>query len=264
MNFLNNAHPRSLLAALTLAVPVAVAAHDLVLVPDPSGDLTVKFGHPNDWQPADKERLLGLRTEGDRGAPIAAANLVVKGKNLQMRHVATPGKAALVSARYDNGLWVTLPGAAGAKPNYFNTSKAMLPEGGSSMAAVKFAKALYGAAGDATVYKQPVGQLIELVPQSNPADAKAGARMKVLVLLNGQPLADAGVEVTDSATTSGEGQPTFKTDAAGIAEVPIRRAGLNVLSVDYETPNDGKVAPAMKQLPVDKIAMIATYAFQVR
>lgn len=254
---------RDALGTLALAIPALVAAHDLVLVPEASGDLLVKFGHPSDWQATDKERLIDLRIEGDGGSRIDRSSLIARGLNFQARHVRATGKATLVSGRYDNGLWVQVPSSTG-KPTYYNTSKALFPEGGASMTAIKFAKALYPSANDLEVYKRPVQHMIELVPQANPAAARAGGRMRVLVLLNGRPLADVGVEVTDSATTSGEGQPSFKTDATGVAEVPIRRGGLNVLSVDHEIMNDGSVAPAMKILPVDKIAMIATYAFQVR
>lgn len=251
--------------AATLAWPLVAGAHDLVLVPEPSGDLTVKFGHPGDWQPADKERLLDLRVEGDAQAaarPIAGP-LAARGLELAASGVAAAGKAALVSARYDNGLWVSVPGADG-KPVYRNTTKAMLPKATSTMSAIKFAKALYGTADDANVYKREVHHLVEIVPQKNPATVKPGETLPVLVKLAGKPLRGAGVEVTDAKTASAEGQAKFTTDASGIAQVPIRNAGLNVVSVDIDRRNDGSLGAAMKALPVDKIAMIATYAFQVR
>lgn len=255
---------RTLVGALALATPLLSQAHDLVLVPSPSGDLTVKFGHPNDWQPADKERLLDLQAEGDGSASKSlSSTLKKKGLNLESAHVATTGKAMLVAGRYDNGLWVTMPGPAG-KDVYFNTTKAMMPEGKSSMSAIKFAKALYATPGDTTVYKREVNHLIELVPQSNPADVKAGGTLPVMVKFAGKPLANAGVEITDSATKSAEGQEKFMTDANGIAQVPIKRVGLNVVSVDYDHANDSALGAAMNALPVEKIAMIATYAFQVR
>lgn len=252
------------IGALALAAPLGTQAHDLVLVPEPSGDLTVKFGHPNDWQQADKERLLDLQTEGvDMAAKPLASLLKGKGLNLAAAHVASAGKATLVTGRYDNGLWVTMPGSDG-KNVYFNTTKAMMPDATSTLAAIKFAKALYAAPGDTTVYKREAKHLIELIPQKNPADVKAGDMLPVLVMFAGKPLANAGVEVTDSATRSAEGQAKFTSDASGVAQVPIRRRGLNVVSVDYDQANDGSLGPAIKALPVDKIAMIATYAFQVR
>lgn len=255
---------RAIVSAVALTVPLLSQAHDLVLVPEPSGNLTVKFGHPNDWQHADKERLLDLQVEGEGTAskPLAST-LKGKGLNLAAAHVMTAGKASLVTGRYDNGLWVTMPGTAG-KDVYLNSTKAMVPDAKSTMSAIKFAKALYAVPGDTAVYKREVNHLIELIPQKNPADVKAGGTLPVLVKFAGKPLANAGVEVTDSTTKTVEGQAKFTTDASGIAQVPIKRVGLNVLSVDYDQANDGSLGTAMKALPVDKIAMIATYAFQVR
>lgn len=250
--------------ALASTLPIAAAAHDLVLIPEPNGNLTVRFGHPNDWQPADKERLLDLRVTGSAGAasaPLPA--LTSRGLNLEAANAAPSGTAAMATARYDNGLWVTVPDASG-KPVYYNTSKAMLPQATSTMAAIKFAKGLYGTADDQTVFKREAGHLIELVPQRNPATLKPGDTLAVLVKFNGKPLAHVGVELTDAATQTAEGQQKFMTNGSGIAEVPIQRAGLNVVSVDYDKANDGSMGKAMKALPVEKVAMIATYAFQVR
>lgn len=255
---------QTLFALVGLVAPLLCDAHDLVLVPETSGDLTVKFGHPNDWQPADKERLLDLKVDGDGAASKSLAKgLVAKGLGLEASKVATAGRATLVTARYDNGLWVTLPGDSG-KDVYFNSTRAMVPEARSTMSAIKFAKALFATPDDGAVYKREVHHLIELIPQTNPANIKSGDTLPVLVKFAGKPLPKAGVEVTDSATQSAEGQEKFMTDAAGIAQVPIKRAGLNVISVDYDKKNDGSLGKAMKALPVDKVAMIATYAFQVR
>lgn len=251
-------------AAALAALPVLALAHDLVLVPEPDGNLTVRFGHPGDWLMPDRERLLDLHVAGAKNRATAEPlTLKTNGLNLEATGVVTAGAAGMVAARYDNGLWVTLPGADG-KPKYFNSTKAMVPQGKSTMSAIKFAKGLYGTPDDTAIYKQEVGHLIELIPQRNPAVLKVGDKLAVLVKFNGKPLANAGVEVTDSATKTAEGQPKFMTNAAGVAEVPIGRAGVNVVSVDYDKANDGSLGKAMKALPVDKVAMIATYAFQVR
>ena len=261
---LHSAVAKLCLTVACAVLPALSAAHDLVLVPEPDGNLTVRFGHVGDWQMLTRERLLELRVVSETSNPKSAPmTLKPSGLNLTATGVATAGTAGLVAARYDNGLWVVMPGLEG-KPEYFNTSKAMLPQAKSAMAAIKFAKGLYATADDKTVYKQKVGHLIEIIPQRNPASVKAGEKLAVQVQFNGKPLANAGVEITDSATQTTEGQAKFKTNAAGIAEVPIERAGVNVVSVDFEKANDGSLGKAMKALPVDKVAMIATYAFQVR
>lgn len=252
------------LASVALALPMLSGAHDLVLVPETSGSLTVRFGHPGDWSLPDKYRVLDLQAEGDVGpAKLLAPGMTAKGVDWSVPEVVGSGKASMATARYDNGLWVTVPDAAG-KLAYFNTSKAMLPQAKASVASIKFAKALYASTDDTTVWKRETKHLIEVIPQRNPATVKAGETLAVLVKFNGKPLAKAGVGLTDGATTASEEPKGFVTNAAGIAQVPIRQAGLNVIAVDHFQVNDGSLGPAMKALPVDSITMVATYAFLVR
>ena len=255
---------RTAAAAVSLAAPLLCGAHDLILIPEPSGNLTVRFGHPGDWQQADKERLLDLKTAaGAASAKPLAPMLVGHGLDLDAEGVAEPGKPSMITARYDNGLWVTVKDASG-KEVFYNTTLAMMPKATSTRAAIKFAKGLYATADDTSVFKHEAHQLIELIPQTNPGQVKTGETLPVLVKFAGKPLANAGVEVTDSSTKTVEGQQKHMTNAAGIAQVPIANSGLNVVSVDYEKKNDGSLGPQMKKLPVDKVVMIATYAFQVR
>jgi uncharacterized GH25 family protein len=89
----------------------------------------------------------------------------------------------------------------------------------------RYIKALVqaGARQDDT-WKRVLGQRLEVVPQANPYDRKAGAAMPVRVLFEGKPLAGAKVfahrragkkTVTQTAVTSAEGLATFKLDGEG-------------------------------------------------
>jgi len=40
------------------------------------------------------------------------------------------------------------------------------------------------------------------------------------------------------------------TNTAGVAEVPIARAGVNVVLVDYDRANDGSLGKSMMAVPV--------------
>ena len=123
------------------------AARDLGLIPEPTGDLTVCFTDPGDWQPAGADRLLHVQMDGKPAADNKGPfRLRQQGKNLLAAKMALSAgqtsKPHLVSASYDNGLWVTVPDAEG-QAVYFNTSKAVLPGATNSMTALKFAKGLY-------------------------------------------------------------------------------------------------------------------------
>jgi nickel transport protein len=253
-----------LCGTLLTLLNAAALAHDIALIPDAGGNLTVRYGHPGDWQPTDKERLLEIMLFQSSTAPsIVSTPLVKNGLALTASApVIQNATAALVAARYDNGLWVTTEGG-GMKPIWHNTSRAMLPGGKTSLVSLKYAKGLFGKADDAMVYKREVGHLIELIPQSNPTNSKVGESITFMVKFKGKPLPNAEVEITDDSVLTVEGQKKYMTDRQGMARVPIRLAGLNVASVDYKHANDGSLGKAFKALPVESVMMVATFAFQL-
>ena len=60
--------------------------------------------------------------------------------------------------------------------------------------------------------------------------------MRLKVLFRGKPLAGAEVERGDGVTAVAEKDiPRFKTDAEGIASVPIVRAGPHLLVIDHKS-----------------------------
>ncbi len=92
----------------------------------------------------------------------------------------------------------------------------------------KFAKAVVNASHDDKNFATPVGQELEIVPVTNPADARVGEYLQVKVLFKGQPAA-----VPVWATYDGFALPyavTYayytETDSDGIAHIKITSPGL--------------------------------------
>jgi nickel transport protein len=250
--------------AFALLNALSVYAHDVALLPVQDGKLIVRYGHPGDWQPTDKERLLEvMMLQGEVPAAKLATKLVKKDLELITESkVVNEGSAALAAARYDNGLWVTTVGADG-KDVWHNSSRAMMPEGKKPLLSLKFAKGLFGTTSDAKVFQRPVGHLLELIPMKNPVTVRPAETLEVLVKFKGKPLINAEVEVTDENVTTTVGQPKYKTNSRGVATVPIRIAGLNVVSVDYKHSNNAVLGKAFQSLPVKDVMMVATYAFRI-
>lgn len=263
--------------ALTLA---PAAAHDIVLLPQPGGGVLVRYGHPQDWLSVDAEKLLDLQAVGAlAGSPVVdlQPSLKRQGLTLLLPAQQVPGRPGLSSgmtagltadqrllaARYDNGLWARLPAAsAGAKPVYRNTSRWLAPGADDTLLSLKYAKAWRAGVADAQGYRRPVGHLLELVPQRDPLTLKAGELLPVQVLLQGQPLAGAGVELSDLVTKLPEDRiARYTTDAQGMAQLPLRARGIHMLGVDLEQPNDGSLGEGARSLPVDKLLLVATYTF---
>jgi uncharacterized GH25 family protein len=85
--------------------------------------------------------------------------------------------------------------------------------------------------GDATM---PVGLPLEIVPLADPFALKVGHTLKVRVLFEGKPLADANL----GWDHPGDGEPpsgTVRSDAKGEAMVPIASTGLMTIRLTHMT-----------------------------
>ncbi len=118
---------------------------------------------------------------------------------------------------------------------------------------MRFAKA---ALGPEAPWQRVVGHILEIVPLEVPS-ASAGA-IRFRVLFRGRPLAGAALFYADNSGDLGQRQPPASvTDEAGVATVPIRQAGLQIVSVDHaEHPS---LAPAL----ADRDDYSATFAFRL-
>lgn len=72
------------------------------------------------------------------------------------------------------------------------------------------------------------------MPLSDPKKVKPGQTLRLKVLFEGKPLAGAEVERGDGFTVVTEKDiPRFKTDADGIASVPLVKTGPYLLVIDH-------------------------------
>lgn len=86
----------------------------------------------------------------------------------------------------------------------------------------RFAKALV-AIGDGAGADAPTGMETEFVAMTNPYDANFTDEMKVQLLYRNTPRADAQVEVFERAPEGAVTITLTRTDAAGMATVPVKR-----------------------------------------
>ncbi len=81
---------------------------------------------------------------------------------------------------------------------------------------------------------QPLGLPLEIVPLTDPFSRKVGDALKVRVLFDGKPLADANL----GWDHPGDGQDpagTVRTDSKGEALIPVARAGLMTIRLTHMT-----------------------------
>ncbi|MGY2047582.1 DUF4198 domain-containing protein [Methylobacterium sp. JK268] len=250
--------PRRLTAAVAMATAVLsgapARAHDLWLTlstPETGPQVRVNFGSPRqrlapsaekvvDLQAITAEESVGLRAGLKPSPPDVPPALLA----------ALPTKPArtLVAARYDSGFWVTL-----GDGTRLNTSRRLAPDAADARWAIRFAKAAFGAAAP---WLSVLGHTLEIVPLEVPSPT-AGA-IRVRILFRGAPLPGAAVLYGEgNADLDTPEAPHVTTDAEGVATVPIRRAGAQLITARHS------VSPSAAPGLADRDEFTATFAFRL-
>ncbi|MFE1598567.1 DUF4198 domain-containing protein [Methylobacterium sp. ID0610] len=253
--------PRRLALAVTAVValaafgePAAAQQHDLWITlstPEAGPQLRVNFGAPRQRLMPSKPKLVELQAiTPDETAGLATA-LTPSPPDVPPALVAplpTKPNRTLAAATYDSGYWVTLKDGSGR-----NTSRRLAPDAAASRWSVRFAKAAFG---PAAPWLKVVGHTLEIVPLEIPAPT-AGA-IRVRVLFRGAPLPGASILYGEgSADLDPTQAPHVATDADGVATVPIRKAGAQLLTARHS------VGPSATPDLADRDDYSATFAFRL-
>ena len=207
---------------LAVGIAIQVLAHDAWVEPGTGPVFRVLYGHkaPEPYKfakvtlvnPLDAEQhpLKFSRTETPDGLTIKTMG----------------GRPVLFAVEFDNGYWVTVGNERR------NVRQSQLPAGTKSTdpsRPLKFSKTILTWQ---PWMARPLGQRIEFVPQGITGMPKAGASLRLRLLLNGKPLGGQMVE-----NNSNEQGP--KTDADGYVTVTVLK-GINRFATDHNItqPND--------------------------
>ena len=155
-------------------------------------------------------------------------------------------KTAVIAATFDYGFW-----SQGADGQFQHVPKTELKGAKMGLQALKYNVS----------YLAPVAKpkavadiAYQIVPQSDPSTLKVGDTLKVQVVdAKNKPMADVNV-IPDLINNFTE---TVKTDAKGMASVPIKNASINVIGAEFDAPY------VKKDLKADKIGVCATLSFTV-
>jgi uncharacterized GH25 family protein len=231
-------------------------AHDIVLLPVLSGKsvrLTMKFGEPGSYLLTTREKVVALDIYDPTGTMKSwAKNIAADGNFL----VATPpeGSAStpgswMFAASYDNGYSIVMPDGKRRPP----------APGEKGIHVLRYGKALLAVGKPGGDIGRVVGHRLELIPKTDPLALRPGQTLQVVVRWEGKPLSGAELFVHDAVTTPFkiEELPKYKTDAQGVARVPISRSGLHVVVLDHSA------APSRPDLATED-ALSATLSFVVR
>ena len=246
---------RTALAALALALPAAGLAHTFWLQPvshivAPGEPVAVDFrvgdaGEESDWA-LHWERVASLRLYGPNGVIDQLA--AVHPTTPQARGVAR-FNAPEAEGSYVLGFEST-PSFSQLAASEFNAYVAH--EGLTAVAAHRQAMGTTGAPGTELYARrakallqvgktrtdnvtQPVGQLLEIVPLTNPFALTEGEALAVQVLWRGKPLEGATLSVARPYAQGGVPQ-VLKTDAAGRATVTLQHGSRYLLYTVWSVP----------------------------
>lgn len=224
-----------LLCGLALVIAPAAQAHFIWLNPPAEGlqpgqplEVTIGWGH---CFPASEEcnaaKIGPVRALGPEGRP---AKLAAKGA---LAYELTPSQKGchLALAAYAPGFLTKTP------QGYKHQDKTGLAEARGCFHYDLRGKALLAVPG-AKGWGQRAGDILELVPQANPADLKPGDELPALVLFQGQPLAGVQVQTTHAGFSDKPNQFAWQgsSDAQGLVRVPLKASGPQLIAVTYKKP----------------------------
>lgn len=272
------------LGGLALGGSAAVAAaHDFWIVPNPfavaagrsieiRGQTGLRF--PTTVSAVTPERVAEARLLAATGEE-RIADLSVSGKSLMLRHrPSTPGQRVVAVALVTRssrttpaGLkrYIALEGAPALAERYDREGR-FAGSDSLTQQTTKYAKTIVEVGpGGPPAFSRPAGHALEFVPLADPMALKSGDTLMVRLLFKGQPIPQARfyagsapeAALEDStALPPRSADPSFETDASGVARVPLDRPGLWNLRTLH-------AAPAAGATPAEWEVAFATFVFRV-
>lgn len=224
---------------LVTAFAVSIGfAHQIVASKKDNSYEAIYWNHES-FEPYSKEQLKGVKAFGLNGKSISAG-IDYSGT---VPKILTDADVGMMSFSFDAGQWVK--GTKGFEHVSASQSKGIVF---GTLKSHKFSKTLFSWNENFT---KPVGLYMEIVPLVNPLSLKAGDTFPVLVLKEGLPLANAGFESSD------EEEPSYKTDAYGIAQIPVKKKGLFIVAAKY-------YAQQYENPAVDAVTIQSSLSFTVK
>jgi cobalt/nickel transport system permease protein len=222
------------LCAASLLAASVVYAHDYWIEKKGEG-YAVVYGHGDQRMEYDPANVKKVTVYDAAGKPMEFRK-EVQGKVLAIRPA---GPASVIVVDLDSGYWSkTIYG-------WKNLPKRKASRVVESVRSYHYSKSVvaWGA-----VAGRPVeGMKLDIVPQKNPFDLRAGEALPVKVLYGGKPLPGADVE--------GDHEKVAATDKDGLAKVPVKK-GRQLITVERKEPLSGDP-------DADSISVTTTLTFEV-
>ena len=225
---------------LTLAVIGMIGfnnaiAHD-VWLEQKQGNYELVYGHVGELETLEPEKVRVIRGYSADGQEMKISTTSSK-ESMQVKPASNPG---MITIDYDNGFWSKI-----SPSEWENRSKRHFPDYYEASHSLKFNKNIL-AWHDS--FSDPVGQRLEITPMESTVKASKDNRIALIVLHQGEPLADAVVEVHGF-------DDSFKTNGQGYVSVPVNKdSSLQYIAAYYRYKAPG-------HLDADEISLTANLVF---
>ncbi len=211
---------------LLLAATQLALAHD-TYIGKKNGALLVIHGHGTTTEPYDPAKVSEPIAFDNKGQAVPTE--IVKTK--ENASLAPKEKPAIVGALWDSGYWLKTTDGWKQATKREGTGKYNILQ---SFKSEHWCKRFLAPSSKSC---KPLGQRFEIVPGKDPTTLSAGARLPVLVLLNGKPV--QGAVVTARGGHASKEKVTVRTDKEGKATVVIGKSGSRLVKARYRVPFEG-------------------------
>ncbi|MFV0562731.1 DUF4198 domain-containing protein [Malaciobacter mytili] len=216
----------------------ALFAHQITAKKDVNGTYKAQFWAHGEFQKFEARQLKGASAYDINNKEIKTGIDYSKDTTL-----LTAKKPAMITLAFDAGYWVEGDkGYENIEPSkykgiVYNTLKS-----------VKYGKR-YFEWSDA--FLKPTGMKMEIIPLVNPFTIKKGDKLPVLVLKDGEAFENASFETSDY------GDLDIKTNKYGIANIPVKNSGLQIIAAVY-------YADEISDNNANKITIQSSISFEVK
>lgn len=223
---------------LALLISSSIFAHQITAKKELDGSYKAAFWAHGEFQDFKTKQLKGAVAYDLDNKEIKTGIDYSKGTNLLIAK-----KPAMIALSFDAGYWIK------GENGYENTN----PESYkgivyNTLKSIKYGKRYFQWSDN---FLKPTGMYLEVLPLVNPLNIKKGEKLPVLVLKNKKAFSNASFETSDYENLN------IKTNKYGIAHIPIKNSGLQIIAaIDYSDEiNDSNV---------NKITIQSSISFEVK
>ncbi len=208
---------------MLLILATSIYAHQVTVKEGANNTFKPKFWAHGEFKSFEAKQLKGAKAYDINNKAIKT------GIDFENLSILTAKKPAMVTLTFDAGYWVK--GDNGYKNTNPTTYKGIVYD---TLKSIKYGKRYFEYSDS---FINPVGLKLEIVPLINPLEIKPNDKLPVLVIKDGKPAEGISFETSDYENLD------IKTNEFGIASIPVKTSGLQIIAAVYYANqiNDPKV-----------------------